>query len=153
MFPVALLCAPFVVFLSIFPPLATASPTCHSGGSSLISGRAKNSLRHNERGRQRLCSFNGEEPASVCGCASLPTNQSYSSGAPMLQQPAFKLQFHSQEGEIWEQKMEAQSPKLESSLNMASARAWTTQLRDGYLGGLAGRWGERSNSAWLSDAN
>lgn len=61
---VALLCALFV-FLSIFLALAIPSPThfCHrrSGGSSLISEAAKNRERQTERGRERLCSFNGEE--------------------------------------------------------------------------------------------
>ncbi len=81
---VALLCTLFV-FLSIFLALAIPSPThaCRrrSGGSSLISGAAKNRERQNERGRQRLCLFNGEEIAwwNVCGSSACLANWSHAS--------------------------------------------------------------------------
>lgn len=84
LFPVALLCTLFV-FLSIFLALAIPSPThachCRSGGSSLISGVAKNRVRQNERGRQRLCSFNGEEIANwnACGSTACLANWSHAS--------------------------------------------------------------------------
>lgn len=80
-----LLCFLHSFFLSIFFTLAIPSPThaCHrrSGGSSLISEAAKNRGRQNERSRQRLCSFNGEEIANwnVCGSTACLANWSHAS--------------------------------------------------------------------------
>lgn len=72
LFPHSPLLGSHSVFLSIFPALAIPSPThaCHRhcGGSSLISGVAKNRERQSEGGRQRLCSFNTEEIVRWDGC-------------------------------------------------------------------------------------
>lgn len=71
--------------LSIFLAFAIPSPThaCHrrSGGSSLISGAAKNRGRTREAERESLCCFNGEEIVSwnVCGSTACLANWSHAS--------------------------------------------------------------------------
>ena len=82
-FPVALLCTLFV-FLSIFLALAIPSPTCachrRSGGSSLISGAAKNRESRNERERERetLLLLMGRKQR-VCGSTACLANWSHAS--------------------------------------------------------------------------
>lgn len=81
----ARLCELFFFPLSIFLAFAIPSPThaCHrrSGGSSLISGAAKNRGRTREAERESLCCFNGEEIVSwnVCGSTACLANWSHAS--------------------------------------------------------------------------